>query len=121
MEVWREVQGYNGRYLVSNKGRIASVYWGTKKRSKPKIIKGCWDKDGYIRLSLRADSKTPTPKTEKLHRLVALSFLPNDDDTLVVNHKDGDKCNNNVDNLEWVTVQYNTIHGIQLRKQNGDH
>lgn len=118
MEIWKPVKGYDGKYLVSNKGRVANAYWGKHKRKTPKIMKGSPDKDGYLRLSMRehGDFSYFPPRTEKVHRLVALAFVPNLTSFDVVNHKDGNKLNNNADNLEWVSVAYNTYHGCLLRK-----
>lgn len=122
MEVWKDVPGYSGKYIVSNLGRVASCFHGLVRRKTPKIMKGSPDKDGYLRLSLRKGNLNSymSPKTEKVHRLVATAFLPNNTSFNIVNHRDGDVTNNSVDNLEWVSIAYNTLHGILLRKtQNG--
>lgn len=121
-EIWKPVPGYMGKYLVSNKGRVASAWWGLITRKVPKIMKGSPDKDGYLRLSMRhpTDDSYKPPRTEKVHRLVALVFVPNNTSFDVVNHIDGDKTNNAASNLEWCSVSYNAYHGYQLRKQHGN-
>jgi len=110
MEVWKEIPDYQGKYVVSDQGRIAN------KRLLPKVMKGRADKDGYLVVSLRQPSTSgyTSPRTEKVHRLVALSFVEGYQPDLVVNHKDKDKQNNHVDNLEWVTPQRNTEHGVSV-------
>lgn len=101
MEIWKDCKGYEGLYQVSNLGRI----WSIKRQ---KYLKGCGDKDGYLRVSLTA--KNGKVKTEKIHRLVAIAFISNPLGLPVVNHKDENKQNNTVDNLEWCSVGYNTIY-----------
>lgn len=97
MEEWKDVVRYENLYEVSNLGRIRN------KKSK-KIFKGCKDKDGYLITTLRKDG---IKRTERIHRLVAESFLFNPNNYSVINHKDENKLNNSVDNLEWCDVAYN--------------
>ena len=101
MEIWKDCKGYEGSYQVSNLGRI----WSIKRQ---KYLKGCEDKDGYLRVNLTA--KNGKVKTERVHRLVAIAFIPNPLGLPVVNHKDENKQNNMVDNLEWCSVRYNNIY-----------
>lgn len=89
-------------YLVSNKGEI-------KNKKTGKILKGHLDKDGYLHVTLRLGLKKY--KTPSIHRLVALAFISNPNNLPQVNHKDEDKLNNNVENLEWCTQQYNNAYG----------
>lgn len=100
-EIWKDCKGYEGLYQVSNLGRV----WNIKRQN---YIHGGWDKDGYIRVNLVA--KNGKNKTERVHRLVALAFIDNPNNYPVVNHKDENKQNNSVENLEWCTVQYNNIY-----------
>ena len=100
IEIWKDVKGFEGLYQVSNYGRVYSKI--TNKIMKPKI-----EKDGYYRLGLR---KNGVRKFFRIHRLVALAFIPQEEYKPVVNHKDGNKLNNNVENLEWCTVSYNVKH-----------
>lgn len=101
-EVWKDIEGYEGLYQVSNLGRVKSF---VKSRSKIKSLSN--DKDGYLLCVLHKFNKK---RTFKVHRLVAMSFIPNPENKSQVNHKDGNKHNNIVDNLEWVTPVENMYH-----------
>ena len=92
----------NGRYQVSNKGRIKSLK--RKNVTEDKILAPRLDKDGYALVNLRKNNHRTT---FKIHRLVAQHFIPNPNNLPCINHKDEDKTNNNVDNLEWCDVKYN--------------
>lgn len=105
-EIWKDILGYEGHYQISNLGRIKSI-----KNNKIKILKLNKDKKGYILISL---SKNGKHKTYKVHRLVAIVFIPNPDNKPEVNHIDAVRSNNNVNNLEWVTSKENTAHQIKL-------
>lgn len=97
-ELWKDVPGYEGFYQVSSLGRIAR---GGRVRKLKK------DHRGYFVLTL---CKKGIEKDWKIHRLVALAFLPNPEGKRVVNHIDGDKLNNRVENLEWATHSENMMH-----------
>jgi hypothetical protein len=101
-EEWRPIAGYLWRYHVSNLGRVKSYCSG-----KEKILKPGTKKDGYLFVNL---SKNGTSKTYLIHRLVAQAFIPNLDKKTEINHKDGNKQNNCVKNLEWVTHIENCKH-----------
>lgn len=115
-EVWKDIEDYKGLYQVSNLGRIRSldryVRNGTSNKNikKGKILKPCTTKDGYLQLNLIKDKKK---KVSTVHRLVAKAFIENSSNKPCVNHIDGDKQNNNVENLEWVTYSENTIHALK--------
>ena len=96
-EEFRDVPGYEGVYEVSNLGRVKNIETG-------RILKPFKDTNGYLILKL---SKDGTRRTVKVHRLVALAFLPNPQNLPQVNHKDENKTNNAVSNLEWCTAGYN--------------
>lgn len=97
-EYWCEIEGFDGRYSVSTFGRV----WNNETN---KLLCGCRKKsDGYMCVTLRKDNKS---KTFRLHRLVAKAFLPNPKNLPQVNHRDENKCNNRVDNLEYCSNQYN--------------
>jgi len=102
-EVWMPVVGLEDKYLVSNCGRFFS-------KISNKIMKQQKDKDGYCLISL-------DKKIRRAHRLVASAFLPNPDDLPQINHKDGNKENNCVDNLEWCNNSYNMKHRFRVLKQ----
>lgn len=131
-EVWKDVVGYEGLYKISSFGRLKRLKRttlgkdGIEYNYPELIIKGDYDKDGYIRTTM---SKNKKKKTKKLHRLVAEAFVPNPNNYPEVNHLDETKDNNHVDNLEWITVKGNanygtrneriTNHPNQIKKING--
>lgn len=104
-EIWKDVPGFEGFYQISNYGRIKSL--SRSKRFKEKIRVLRKHKNGYLYTVLSAKNKRQTVRP---HRLVALCFLPNETLKNTVNHKDFDRINNYVDNLEWNTIQENIIH-----------
>ena len=111
-EEWRDIKGFEGRYMVSNLGRVKSLErmkWcglngGCYRTVSEKILKGRDSGDGYLKVNLYKDGKV---KECRINRLVAQAFLPNPDNLPEVNHKDKIRTNNRVDNLEWCTRQYN--------------
>ena len=115
-EVWKDIAGYEGYYQVSNLGRVKSLqtkaYSHAQKRAIPvmreKILKQFPNTDKYLMVDLR---KNRTRNTQKVHRLVAKAFISNENNYPQVNHKDENKQNNCVENLEWCTCQYNTTYG----------
>ena len=102
MEEWRDIKGYEGLYQISNKGRVKTL--GNNKTRKEKILSPR-KRNGYF--SVRLCKKGEKPKEFNIHRLVAQAFLLNPYNLPVVNHKDENKLNNNVENLEWCTQAYN--------------
>ena len=99
MENWKAVNGYEGLYEVSDKGRVKGL-----KRNR--ILKNIVDSLGYVRVSLCKENK---PKAHKIHRLVAEHFLK-PSEYKIVNHIDGNKENNSVENLEWCNASQNRKH-----------
>lgn len=99
MEIWKDIEGYEGLYQVSNYGRVKSL-----NKRKGRILKPAKDKGGYLRVALH---KQGTQKHYKIHRLVAQAFIPNPQNLPQVNHKDENPTNNTVQNLEWCDCQYN--------------
>ena len=112
-EIWKDIKGYEGRYQVSNKGRVRSFV--NRDKSNPCIIrKPVPDRRGYSTVVLWIGSHN---RCLKIHRLVAEAFIENPMNYPQVNHKDEDKTNNAVENLEWCDNKYNnTYHDIQKRK-----
>ena len=100
IEEFRDIPGYEGMYEVSNLGRV---------RRDGKILKPLKD-SGYLQVHL---SKNGIAKKVLIHRLVALAFLPNPQNLPCINHKDEDKTNNYVNNLEWCTYEYNSNYGTR--------
>ena len=113
-EIFKDIKGYEGLYQVSNYGRVKSLYriqimpTGGKRIIEERILKTIKNKKGYIGVHL---SKNNKDKTVYIHRLVAQAFIPNPNNYPQVNHKDEDKTNNHVDNLEWCTAKYNSNYG----------
>lgn len=102
-EIWKDVKGYEGLYKVSNTGKVYSII-------SNKILKSPTCKTGYCIVVLWKNKK---PRSFRLHRIVAENFLSNKNDYPVVNHKDGDKTNNKLDNLEYCTYSYNEKHAYK--------
>ena len=113
MENWKDIIGYEGLYQVSNLGNVKSLSKTVLNRgkypsiSKEKIFKYRIDKYGYALFRFTKNNKR---KNILGHRLVALAFLPNPENKPQVNHIDGNKLNNNMDNLEWNTAKENVNH-----------
>lgn len=112
-EIWKDIEEYKGLYQVSNLGKIKSLARNTKNQYsyQERLLKEILDKDGYCVINLHNGCKV---KTHKVHRLVANAFLGKKEN-LEVNHKDGNKKNNCVENLEWCTSQENTIHAFNKK------
>jgi hypothetical protein len=109
MEVWKKIEGFED-YEVSTNGVVISNKYSKKRILKKELSKG------YLRVSLCKENKV---KRFLVHRLVALSFLKNEDNKKCVNHKDGNKLNNSLGNLEWSTHSENEIHSYNyLNKKN---
>ena len=115
-EIWKDIEGYEGLYQVSNYGRVRSLdryvkqNHNTKQLKKGKIIKQQKGHKGYLILSLCKDKKR---KTFKVHRLVAQAFIPNLENKPQVNHINGDKTDNRIENLEWATNGENGLHAYK--------
>lgn len=108
-EKWVDVIGYDGLYSVSDLGRVASHHHGKYRILRPRV-----GKKGYCRVNL---SKDGIVKTFKVHTLIAKHFMPNPLGLTEVNHKDEDKSNNRVDNLEWCSRKYNVNYGTGISRR----
>lgn len=106
--IWVSINGYEGRYEVNRLGQIRNT-------KTAYILKPSKDNYGYSILTIRINGKK---KTHKVHRLIAMTFIPNIYNKPQINHKNGIKADNRIDNLEWCTNRENTIHAIKtgLRK-----
>lgn len=107
-EVWKDVVGYEGLYQVSNLGRVKSLWFG-----KERILKLGRNIFGYLTVGLH---KNEQQKTCKVHRLVAQAFIPNPNVLPEVNHKDENKTNNSIENLEWCDTKYNSNYGTRNQR-----
>ncbi len=113
-EIWKDIDGYEGYYKVSNKGNIFSVEriargrkWGGR------TLQSSYHKHGYLHIALR---KNGIKKNKLVHRLVAEAFLPNPNNFLEVNHLDEIKDNNELSNLEWCDTMYNVNYGTRNKR-----
>lgn len=112
MEVWKDIEGYEGLYQVSSLGRVKSLDRITPKNRyfKGKILVNKHDSQGYQLVCLCVDGKQ---SYAYIHRLVAKAFIPNPENKETVNHKDENKANNCVENLEWMTMRENANYGTR--------
>ena len=114
-EEWRDIKGAEGTYQISNQGRVRSVDRidanGAKRNGI--ILSQKVARSGYKTVSLYFNQRWHHPS---VHRLVAEAFIPNPNNLPQVNHKDEDKTNNCVDNLEWCSAKYNTNYGLRNKK-----
>ena len=110
-EIWKDIPGYETYYQVSNLGRIKSLnrYYNGR-NLKGKLLKLSMNRFGYLRFTAKKDNIT---KTLHVHRIVLLTFNPNDE-IKQVNHIDGNKTNNKLENLEWCTDSENKIHAYKI-------
>lgn len=118
VEEWKSVIGYEGHFEVSNLGRVRSIKWTKtprfpsriKKRKYigPRVFKPQPARGGYLQVCLSKDNHR---HSYSLHRLVAAAFIPNPEGKPQVNHKNSDRSDNSVTNLEWVTPLENMQHG----------
>lgn len=106
-EEWRDVKEFEGYYQISNLGRVKSFMVCNSHQKVPRILKPSKDRKGYLGYHIGG-------KRKKAHRLVADAYIPNVFDKPQVNHIDGNKSNNRVDNLEWCTNSENQIHSNKM-------
>ena len=110
-EVWRDIEGYEGLYQVSDQGRVKSL--GRKWRKSERILNPVVRHDGYVVVGLYSGGK---PKTFKVHRLVCEAFHENPDNKPQVNHINEIKTDNRACNLEWCTAEENTNFGTRTER-----
>ena len=114
-EIWKDIKGYEGYYQISNTGKVRSMARiieaknGVMRRIFPRILAPDKTQEGYHFVSL---CRGNGHKNYRISRLVAIHFIPNPDNKPEVNHIDGNKDNNNIENLEWATPSENKLHAI---------
>lgn len=108
METWMDIKGYIGRYMVSDLGRVKSLL------GKGRFLKLVPDKQGYLTVGLSCNG---IRRTFKVHRLVCISFIPNEKNLPQVNHINGIKDDNNISNLEWCSSRDNSKHSYDMGLQ----
>ena len=111
-EVWKDIEGYEGLYEISNLGNVKSLV-DSNGVAREKILKHIKARNGYLKVDL---CKNKTKKHFLVHRLVANAFLPNPQNLPCVNHKDEFRTNNSVENLEWCTHKYNINFGSCIER-----
>lgn len=122
-EIWKDVKDFEGLYQVSNLGRVRSLThieviksrWGNlcERKIKGRVLKMSLWRNGYFYFSLWKNNKETS---FSVHRIVSIHFIPNLENKPEVNHKDGNRKNNRIENLEWVTSSENRIHSFRVLK-----
>lgn len=110
-EIWKDIAGFENCYQVSNLGRVKSLQ--RKQRIKDKILKPSFGKRNYLQINLYKDGRM---FKFSIHKLVANAFISNPNNYPCINHKDEDKQNNTVENLEWCDYKYNNSYGGRLNR-----
>lgn len=110
-EIWKDIEGYEGIYQVSNYGRIKSLH--NKFGKKELIMQTHKKRNGYNQIRLKNKG---TVKDCIIHRLVAKAFVPNPNNLPCVNHINEKKQDNRAENLEWCTVAYNNVYGTRIER-----
>ena len=110
-EEWRDIEGYEGKYQISNKGRVKSLNY--RNSGKEGLMKPYKNEGGYLKVNLKGKDKY---KLLSIHRLVANAFIPNPENKPCINHKSENKTENFVENLEWVTHRENNNWGTRIER-----
>lgn len=111
MEVYKDIEGYEGLYQISDQGNLKSLNY--HRSGKDKTLKPAKNQKGYLYVCLCKEGKH---KIHKIHRLVAQTFIPNPNNYLEVNHKDENPANDCVNNLEWCDRKYNCNYGTRNQR-----
>ena len=116
-EIWKDIEGYEGKYRVSNLGNVMVMWRANQYKDhtgKPHLLSPAKHRQGYLTVYLCKDGKRS--RKYYVHRLVAEAFIPNPDNLPQVNHKDEDKSNNCIENLEWCDGKYNSNYGTRVER-----
>ena len=111
-EIWKDIKGYEGHYQISNTGKVKSLHFNIATQKQETILKQSETWGGYLRVGLTKDRK---PKLFAVHRLVAEAFIPNIENKPVVDHINGDRADNRVENLRWCTHSENSRNSKALK------
>lgn len=112
-EIWKDIEGYEGKYQISNLGRIKKI--NKNSLNEEHYVKPYINQRGYCTVKLFKTER----KEERIHRLVAQAFIPNPENKAEVNHIDGNKQNNTITNLEWNTHEENVVHAFKTGLNRG--
>ena len=110
VEIYKDIEGYEQLYQISNQGTVKSFGNGNSNNSKERILKPAKDKDGYLYVCL---SKQGKRKYYRVHRLVCQAFISNPNNLSFVNHRNEIKTDNRASNLEWCDCSYNINYGTR--------
>lgn len=114
-EIWKDVEGYENKYQISNLGNVKSLNYNHTKTEK--ILKPNIDGSGYYFVDLHKDGKR---KHYRIHRLISIHFIPNPNNFDYVDHINRDKKDNRIENLRWCTISTNTQNKTKSKKKHQD-
>ena len=118
VEIWKDIPHTDGQYQVSNLGNVRSLFYHSRSWNRiyrTRLLKQKMNPSGYHNVSILINKKRVT---KDIHKIIAQLFVPNPENKPQVNHIDGNKSNNSVSNLEWVTAKENNKHAIETGLRN---